>query len=125
MMKKIKKKLMKVKAARRRLGLTLRTLQEKVGVSRQALSAYERGIYPPKDEVWEKLKEILRLKGTVEDYWGRTAHAGKAKMYHEGAECYIKGCHNAPVSKGLCRKHYQRIRYQRLTHGVIPEISEA
>jgi DNA-binding XRE family transcriptional regulator len=121
----MKRKLKKVKEARRRLGLTLRDLEEKVGVSRQALSAYERGEYPPRKDIWKQLKKLLGLKGKVEDYWGREAHTGKARKYHDGSECYIKGCHIQPISMGLCRKHYQRIRYQRITHGVIPEISEA
>jgi len=121
----MKKKLTKVKEARKRLGLTLRDLEEKVGVSRQALSAYERGDYPPREEVWKKLKKVLKLKGKVEEYWGRVAHTGKARLYHEGSECYIKGCHIQPISQGLCRKHYQRIRYHRITHGIAPEISEA
>jgi DNA-binding XRE family transcriptional regulator len=121
----MKKRLRKVKEARKRLGFTLRDLEEKIGVSRQALSAYERGEYPPRKDIWKKLKVLLKLKGKVEDYWGRVAHSGKARKYHEGSECYIKGCHTQPISMGLCRKHYQRIRYQRITHGVIPEISEA
>lgn len=121
----MKRKLRKIKEARKRLGFTLRDLENKVGVSRQALSAYERGEYPPRKDVWKKLKAVLGLKGKVEDYWGRIAHSGKARKYDEGSECYIKGCHEKPISMGLCRKHYQRIRYQRITHGVIPEISEA
>ena len=121
----MKKRLCKIKEARKKLGFTLRDLENEIGVSRQALSAYERGEYPPRTEVWEKLKALLKLNGKPEDYWGRIAHTGKAKLYHDGAECYINGCHNHPISMGLCRKHYQRIRYQRITHGVIPEISEA
>jgi len=118
-------KLCKVKDSRKRLGFTLRDLEESIGVSRQALSAYERGEYPPRKDVWKKLKVLLKLKGKVEDYWGRIAHSGKAIKYHEGSECYIEGCHIHPISMGLCRKHYQRIRYQRITNGVIPEIIEA
>jgi len=53
-------KLRKVKEARKRLGYTLRELEESVGVSRQALSAYERGEYPPRKEVWVKLKAVLK-----------------------------------------------------------------
>ena len=117
-------KLVEIKLARKRLEFTLRDLEEIIGVSRQALSAYERGTYPPREEVWEKLKKALKLSGDVVDYWGRNAHSGKAKKYYEGSECYIKGCHAKPISGGLCGKHYQRARYQRLTHGVIPEISE-
>jgi transcriptional regulator with XRE-family HTH domain len=119
------KKLRKVKEARNRLGFTLRELEEVIGVSRQALSAYERGEYPPRQEVWKKLKKALKLKGTVESYWGRSASAGKARLYHEGDKCYVKGCDNAPISKGLCRKHYQLKRYHEKTHGVSPEITEA
>jgi len=120
----MKTNLTKVKEARRRLGLTLRDLEVKVGVSRQALSAYERGEYPPRKDIWKKLKLILKLKGKTSDYWGRAAHSGKAKKYHDGSECYIKGCHLQPIATGLCRKHYQRIRYQRLANGIIPEIDE-
>jgi transcriptional regulator with XRE-family HTH domain len=113
-----------LRSARRRLGYTLRDLEKKVGVSRQALSAYERAKYPPREEVWERLKTVLKLDGTVTDYWGRTAQSGKVRKYADDAECYIKGCHEHPVSMGLCRKHYQRIRYQRMTHGTSPEIEE-
>lgn len=118
------KRLKKIKEARKRLGYTLRDLEDKVGVSRQALSAYERGEYPPRDEVWKRLKKVLKLKGTVEKYWGRPASAGKARLYHEGDECYVDGCHRAPVSKGMCRKHYQLKRYHLKKNGVVPKITE-
>jgi DNA-binding XRE family transcriptional regulator len=121
---KLEKKLAQLKMARRNKKLTLRTLENKVGVSRQALSAYERGEYPPGDAVWDKLKKVLGLEGEVSDWWGRSAHSGKSKMYHDGDRCRIKGCDDTPVSKGLCRRHYQRVRYYRKTYGYTPRIEE-
>lgn len=115
----------KLRLARLEKGLTLQELSEEVGVTRQALSAYERGEYPPMPEVWEKLKKALDLKHTPKYYWGRVGKMGKPRMYKEGDVCYIEGCTNAPVCKGLCRKHYQRVRYHRIEYGFVPKIVEA
>lgn len=102
----------KLKQARRKKGLTLRELAAKVGVSRQALSSYERGDYPPSESVWLKLKEILKLPGNPKDYWGRLAQGGRIRKYNEGDTCFIDGCDRIPISKGLCRRHYNQLRYK-------------
>jgi DNA-binding XRE family transcriptional regulator len=106
----LKQDLEKLKQARRKKGLTLRDLAAKVGVSRQALSSYERGDYPPSEEIWKKLKEILNLPGMPKDYWGRLAQGGRIRKYNKGDTCFIEGCDLLPVSKGLCRRHYNQLR---------------
>jgi len=98
----------KLRDSRLHKGLTLRDLEERVGVSRQALSAYERGVYPPKVKVWDKLKKVLGLDGDVEDYWGRLPELGRKRKYYPGIKCKERGCGRVPVSKGMCTKHYQR-----------------
>lgn len=122
-----KQALIALRDARKKLHLTVRALAEAIGVSRQAISSYEHGEYPPRADVWKKMRKALKLPKdqTVETYWGRIAHIGKDKMYHKGDLCSIKGCENEPICGGLCRKHYQRVRYHKLVHGVIPDFSEA
>ena len=98
--------------ARRRKGYTYRSLAKVVGVSHEAISAYVHKKYPPRKDVWVRLKELLGLTGEVAEYWGREANNGRSKKYHEGDTCSIDNCVCTPVAKGLCRKHYQRLRYQ-------------
>ena len=110
------KKYLQLRAARTRLGLTLRDLEKKVGVSRQALSLYERGVHPPLEVHWLKIKQVLNLKGTVEEWWGRAAHIGMDVKYDENSTCKVEGCDEMPVAKGYCRRHYNqhshRVRMQ-------------
>jgi transcriptional regulator with XRE-family HTH domain len=101
----------RLKQARTKKGLSLRDLAKKVGVSRQALSAYENGTYPPSTSVWERLKAVLKLTGEIVDYWGREAGGVRIKMYVDGTMCSAQGCTEIPVSKGLCRKHYNQANY--------------
>ena len=120
-------KLASLRDARKKRGLTVRALADAVGVSRQAISSYEHGHYPPRSDVWKKLRKVLGIpkQQTVADYWGREAHIGKDRLYNAGDTCSIKGCKNAPVCLGYCRKHYQKVRYHKITHGTVPEIIEA
>jgi len=98
--------------ARRKKGYTYRKLAKAVGVSYEAISAYEHGKYPPREDVWEKIKECLGFTGGVEEIWGRPSHNGRGKKYNEGDKCCMDGCNAPPVSKGMCRQHYSRLRYQ-------------
>lgn len=110
----MKRKLRELKKARVEQGLTYRELSEVTGVSRQALFSYENGTYPPRADVWKVLKKVLKLKGTVEDYWGRPAHTGTPKIYTKDDRCKMPGCKSVPTSIGYCRKHYQRVRYRKI-----------
>ena len=104
-----------VKKHRQAFGWSLKELADQLGVSRQALHAYEQGLYPPREDVWIKLREVLGLPGTIVDYWGRTAAKTKNKRYTDQSVCSISGCQEKPVSKGMCSKHYQKHRYHTKT----------
>jgi transcriptional regulator with XRE-family HTH domain len=88
----------------------IRELAAKIGVSRQALSDYENGKYPPTDEVFAKLKKALRLEGTVIDYFGRAGKKIKNQRYSMDSKCKIDGCDAIPVCKDMCMKHYCKHR---------------
>jgi len=117
------KKLASLRDVRKKEGFTMRGLADAVGVSRQAISSYEHGEYPPREDVWKMLQKVLRIPKdqTVEDFWGREAHIGKDRLYEDDDKCSIKGCENAPVCLGYCRKHYQRVRYHQKQYGITPK----
>ncbi len=105
--------LIDIRNARKSLGLTLRELAEQVSVSKQALSAYEHGLYLPREEVWTKLKGVLRLTGKVEDYWGRVSQFGRRRIYKAEAKCRVHSCKSKPISRRYCAKHYQSNYWRR------------
>lgn len=118
-------KLDQLKSARRRKGWTLRDLAEATGLSRQSLSNYERGKHPPSADHWLKLKRILSLKGSAEEYFGRVGRTGAERIYQKGDACKVEGCKRAPISRGYCRRHYQRWRYRKLSHEAKETTSKA
>ncbi len=89
---------------RKAKGLTVRALAEKVGVSRQAISDYERDKYMPSNAVFEKLHEVLELNsGNIFDFFTKKT---RKQRYDENSHCFVFGCKNKPMAKSLCRKHY-------------------
>ncbi|MBQ4091665.1 MAG: helix-turn-helix transcriptional regulator [Clostridia bacterium] len=52
---------MRIADARREIGLTQRELAEKVGVSAQAVSKWERGVSCPDISILDELAEALEL----------------------------------------------------------------
>ena len=103
-----------IKDRRKELKLSLRALAEKVGVTHQAISDWEKGIYPATREAFFVLREVLSLPGKYEDYFAREAAAGKPRKYHDHSQCKVEGCEDKPISRGMCRKHYQIDRYHRM-----------
>lgn len=101
---------MKLKVARKEKKLTLRKLASLVGVSRQAILDYENLKYPPRPEVWEKLKTGLELPGEFSDYFDREYNGTRNKKYAEDDQCSVEGCTEKPVAKWLCRVHYIQAR---------------
>ena len=93
--------------------LSLRDLAAKIGVSYQALSDYEHGKYPPPSAVFNKLKKMLNLEGTVVDFFGRAPLKVKCTRYMLTERCKIPDCNKQPVCVHLCRKHYSQLCYRR------------
>ena len=101
---------MNLKNARKEKKLTLRKLASLVSVSRQAILDYERNKYPPRPEVWEKLKSVLELPGEFSDYFDRAYNGTRNVKYAEDDQCSVEGCVEKPVAKWLCRVHYVQAR---------------
>lgn len=99
-------KLEMVVARRKGLRLSLRKLAEKVGVSRQAVLDYERGIYGPGPEVWEKMKDVLGLEGEAKEYWSKLGIRGRPRKQ----KCKVAKCTNPVIAQSLCEKHYQKMK---------------
>lgn len=100
-----------MKNARKKKKLTLRKLASLVGVSRQTILDYENLRYPPRPEIWEKLKVALDLPGEFSDYFDRTVTVrGKYMKYTKDSICTFEGCTEKPVAKGYCRRHYCQMR---------------
>jgi transcriptional regulator with XRE-family HTH domain len=85
--------------------LGLRELALKVGISRQTLSDYERGLYPPTIEIFERLQKSLGLTGDIVEYFGRRPKATPQKKI----PCCVKDCENKAYCKNMCRAHYERM----------------
>lgn len=94
--------------------MSIREMAKKVGVSRQTWLNYETGKNPPSEEVWERMKKFLALKGDIVEYWGREQKESGNKRYLADAVCKITGCKEHPVSAGYCIRHYQRERMRRV-----------
>ncbi len=103
-----------IKRKREACLISIREMARKVGVSRQTWLNYETGKNPPPQEVWEKIKRFLALKGDIVDYWGREQKESGNQKYQDNAVCKIAGCKERPVSKGYCTRHYQRVRMRRV-----------
>lgn len=99
-----------MKNARKEKKLTLRKLASLVGVSRQAILDFENKKYPPRPEVWKKLKFILELPGEFSAYFDRENAGTGNKKYTEDSQCSVAGCTEKPVAKWLCRRHYTQAR---------------
>jgi len=100
----------RLKLARREKKLTLRKLASLIGVSRTAILDYENARYPPRQEIWEKLKTILELPGEFFDYFDRENAGPGNQKYTDDDQCSVEGCTERPVAKWLCRKHYIQAR---------------
>lgn len=91
-----------IKEARLKNELTLREFAENLGVSRQAVFNYENGVNCPTEEVFEKMKKLLNLKGKYEDWFVVKPIA----KYTDKDVCLKEGCKKRPASKGYCMTHY-------------------
>ncbi|WP_025020366.1 helix-turn-helix domain-containing protein [Ligilactobacillus equi] len=80
----------RIKELRKEKGLTLKQLSEKVGISNQGLSFYERGQRNPKIENWHKLADFFDV--TVEYLQGQgndnCKHHSKEKLQYFNALKY-------------------------------------
>ncbi len=83
----------------------IREMAAKIGISRQALSCYERGIYPPSVDVFERLKKALGLKGDFFEYFERTARSPVARRAKK--RCKARKCNDVAVCDGRCIDHYR------------------
>lgn len=101
---------MDLKKARRIKKFTLRALGKVMNFSHEAIRNYENGLYPPRPEVWKKLKFILELPGEFSDYFDRENAGTGNKKYTEDSQCSVAGCTEKPVAKWLCRRHYTQAR---------------
>lgn len=52
---------MGLREARKNAGMTLQVLSDKVGVTKQALSRYEKGQRSPKTEIAKRIGELLNI----------------------------------------------------------------
>lgn len=115
MLKKMKKKvrnpkLEEITRAREKRQMSIRDLAKRLLVSHGAVAAYERGAYAPVPAVWEKLRVVLGLKGTMEDYWPDTKPVGRPRERAANALCEIAGCSKPVAARGMCWSHYQKER---------------
>lgn len=88
--------------------LSLRALASLVGVSRQAILAYEYGEYMPTLKTFKKIKEALNLSGDLFDYFDPNPKKLQNINYNPNAICKIENCDNPPKVKGFCRNHYHQ-----------------
>jgi len=100
----------KLKNIRKEKKLTLRAVASLVGISRQTILDYENLKYPPRVEIWEKLKAALDLPGEFLDYFDHVANSrGRHMKYTATSVCSVEECKDRPVAKGYCRRHYNKL----------------
>ena len=92
----------KLRQARKAKGLSLKEVSQKLGVSIVSVHFYETSQNIPKEETWEKLKAILDIVGSYQDFFP----GEKAPLTTNHGKCAIEGCERTQRSRHLCAKHY-------------------